>query len=426
MNFSPLGANDRIATAGEDRTIRLWAKRSGTQLFVFRDLRVPALSAAFCHDGSLLAGAGSNGHIIIWNMEMLEFGGLSQADGTDDTANDAASRLPPSAALVVLQIEGFPDSGDGHTGAIRRVAWSPRDDCLASGGDDQTLKIWALSNGGALHYSLEGHIGAIHDLAFAPEKKSHRIASASADSTVRIWNYRKGGVAQKILKGVHNGAVYSLVWVPSQNARRLLSGGHDRSVVVWDTYDGTPLHLLPGIHASWVFGLVMSPDGSCFASASGDRTIGLWGAQAKTFSDRFNNGISGFCKSLVADCVRFTSELATGGGHNAGRNYNDKDEAAAERGESKGGDAEDNWGGGGGGRGGGGGGERGVSAAMALLRPASGQSKSPASVHPGANKVATPTRATSTATNRASMTPSGKRTPTSRRTAPPDRIQYEP
>ena len=422
VNFSPLGANDRIATAGEDRTIRLWAKRSGTQLFVFRDLRVPALTAAFCHDGSLLAGAGANGHIIIWNMEMLEFGGLAQADGTDETATDAASRLPPSSALVVLNIEGFPDSGDGHTGAVRRVAWSQRDDCLASGGDDLSVKIWALASGGSLHHSLEGHSGAIHDLAFAPEKKSQRIASASADSTVRIWNYHKGGEAKTVLKGVHNGAVYSLVWVPTQNARRLLSGGHDRSVVVWDTFDGTPLHLLPGIHASWIFGLVMSPDGSCFATASGDRTLGLWGALPRTFSDRFNNGVSGFMKSLLADCVRFGSELGSIGSSSSG---NQTAQAVAGRSVATSTAIVES---------GGLRGERGdagsVSAAMALLRPGSGQSKSQASIHPRIMLDAN----TPTTLNRGSGSGSGNGTPSSKRQTPtnlnrrmatPERLQYE-
>lgn len=400
--FSPLGDNDRLASAGEDRTVRLWAKRSGKQLFVFRDLRVPVLSAVFCHDGSLLAASGANGAIVLWNMEMLEFGGIAEADGNDVDASNAAARLPPSAAIIVLTIDGYPDSGDGHSGAVRRIAWSPKDDCIASGGDDRVVKIWALAHSGALRHNLEGHSGAIHDLAFSPGARGERLATASADGTVRIWDWRAGGAARLVLRGTHNGAVYSLAWSPDLNSsRRLISGGHDRSVVVWDTVKGVALHLLPGIHASWVFGLAVSPDSTCFASASGDRTVGLWNALPRTFSDRFHDGMVGFLRSVVNDCMRFMGELNMG--ISSRGEVDDGDDAAAT--EARG--------------------RRKSSAAMNLTKPSvsstAGNFQSPASIHPSQN---TPTSSSTTTPTRSAQ----RNTPTSRNSArqkTPERIRYE-
>jgi WD40 repeat protein len=76
---------------------------------------------AFSPDGTRLAGAGTNGHVYLWNLEDRAF---LQLDGHLDRARDIAF---------------------GHDGA-----W------LASVGDDDTIRVWDLHGG---HGSAELHVG---------------------------------------------------------------------------------------------------------------------------------------------------------------------------------------------------------------------------------------------------------------------------
>ena len=281
-----------------------------------------------------------NGSIYVWNIEELEFagevqggivGGLSSPD-----LSAVAARLPSAFELRLLALDHYPESGDGHSGAVRRVAWSPNDDFLASAGDDRAIKIWAVAGGGALARELLGHTGAVHDLSFSREPAGARLASASADGTVCVWAWRTtdsrggGGGPLLTLRAPHVGVVYSVAWLPQREydgagierrpagPAKLLSGGHDRSVVIWDADAGIPLCHMPGIHSSWVLGVSPAPDGGSFATASGDRIVGLWTALGPTLAERMRAGLGAFVASLVGDCVTALRDGNKAGGKKRG------------------------------------------------------------------------------------------------------------
>ncbi len=65
-------------------------------------------------------------------------------------------------------------------------------------------------------------------MAYSPEGK--RLASASADGTVRVWD-SESGQETLTLKG-HAGQVYSVAFSP--DGQRLASAGQDKTVKVWD------------------------------------------------------------------------------------------------------------------------------------------------------------------------------------------------
>ena len=225
--FSPVGDNDRLASCGKDHTVRLWSKRSGAQLFAFREQRCSVGCLAFCHDGSLLATGGEDGSVYIYNMEKLEreasyklaSGEAAAAaaarregaggGGYDDEEAALAAALAEEiqgSQLVMLIVEPFPSRGEGHTGAIRRLAWAPRDDHLLSAGEDRVIKVWSIKDRGSLVRALEGHLGPITDLALSPHASAgssgsggRRVASASLDGTVRIWDWRSGQCLQVLM-----------------------------------------------------------------------------------------------------------------------------------------------------------------------------------------------------------------------------------
>ncbi len=76
--------------------------------------------------------------------------------------------------------------------------------------------------------TLKGHTGFVLGVAYCPDGK--RLASASADGTVRVWDAATGQESLA-LKG-HTGAVLSVAYSP--DGQRLASAGQDRTVKVWD------------------------------------------------------------------------------------------------------------------------------------------------------------------------------------------------
>ena len=72
----------------------------------------------------------------------------------------------------------------GHTDEVNSVSFSPDGDTVASGSDDETLRLWDASTGKLIR-TLTGHTGWVRSVSFSPDGR--RIASGSSDYTGRLW-----------------------------------------------------------------------------------------------------------------------------------------------------------------------------------------------------------------------------------------------
>src|SRR5262249_6947368 len=109
------------------------------------------------------------------------------------------------------------------------VSFSPDGRRLATGGKENTVKIWDVESGREL-LTLRGHNGEVYTLAFSPDDDGRWIASAGEDNTVRIWDSHTGKVV-RTFRG-HTGIVSSVSFSP--DGKLLVSGSRDSTVKVWD------------------------------------------------------------------------------------------------------------------------------------------------------------------------------------------------
>ncbi len=75
--------------------------------------------------------------------------------------------------------------GKGHSDIVISAVFSPDGKRIASASDDRTVKIWDAGTGKVL-VTLSGHSASVISAVFSPDGK--RIASASADYSVRVWD----------------------------------------------------------------------------------------------------------------------------------------------------------------------------------------------------------------------------------------------
>src|SRR6266536_2240988 len=140
---------------------------------------------------------------------------------------------------------------EGHSSYVNSVAFSHDSTRLASASRDKTVKVWDAHSGECLQ-TLKGHGDYVNSVAFSHD--STRLASASRDKTVKVWDAHSGECLQT-LKG-HSNYVYSVAF--SHDSTRLASASRDKTVKVWDAHSGECLQTLKG-HSDYVNSVAFDP-----------------------------------------------------------------------------------------------------------------------------------------------------------------------
>jgi WD40 repeat protein len=236
LAFGP--GNKRVATGGEDGTVRVWDSATGREELLLNGHREEVTAVAISGDGRILLSGGRDRTLRVWDLQT-------------------------GRELHLLR---------GHTDAVRSVAVSADGKLALSGGDDRSVRLWDLQRGQELR-AWAGHGASVTSVALSADGK--RALSGSLDRTVRLWDVNGGALGT--WEG-HQGAVYSVSFSP--DGQRALSGGNDRVVRLWDVRAGKEVKRFTG-HVNAVVSVAFTPDGKRGLSASSqyqtrDRILRVW------------------------------------------------------------------------------------------------------------------------------------------------------
>mgnify|MGYP002784243792 CR=1 FL=1 len=157
---------------------------------------------------------------------------------------------------------------NGHSERSDGLVFSPDSRYLATASTDSTIRIWDATTGNELRV-LAGHTAAVRTVSFSADGKL--LASGGADGKIKIWDVVTGRELADLAG--HKGRINALAF--SRDGKLLASGGIDQIIKLWDVAARTELRTLAG-HSGWVTALVFNADGRQLISGSADKSIKLW------------------------------------------------------------------------------------------------------------------------------------------------------
>jgi WD40 repeat protein/transcriptional regulator with XRE-family HTH domain len=208
---------------------------------------------AMSGDGGLLAGAGADGSVRVWDV------------GTTAAPIDLTAELP------------------GIGGVVNALDFHPTEPLIAATGTDQRVYLYDLQDPSVpvrLGGGMTEPTGDLNAVAFSPD--GNLVAAGGVDETVWLWDVSDPSQPALLTEPLAEPSASVTTVAFSPDGPLLAAGGYDRAAYLWDVSDPTSPALLgepltgPTLA---VFDLEFSADGRMLAAASADRHVYLWGVE---------------------------------------------------------------------------------------------------------------------------------------------------
>jgi len=272
-----------IATAGCDGKVRIWNAETLQMEKQLSGVKTAAVGSVFV-EATRLVVAGSDGTLQLWDEHSQ--GLIKQAkldveirDVSDRTTNGFLFVGLPQGHIQRINVKDLASTEEMDMGV--RTAWwitdidvSPTQQILASTSDEGSVVLWDLESS-SVAMKFRPPVDA-RELSFSPDGDT--LAVGSKTGAVFLYETETWELIRRFELDSH--AVASITFSP--DGAYLLTGGVDWSLTVWNAKTGELVKRhWPG--PGWIIAMQFSPDGRELLFARGGKsgkTLHVWGTDA--------------------------------------------------------------------------------------------------------------------------------------------------
>ena len=243
------GADPFVATATDDKTLRLWDAQTADALVEFRGHDNFVFCCQFNPASNLLVSGSFDETVKLWDVR----------------SGECVSTLP------------------AHSDPVTAVCFNRDGTCVVSASHDGLMRVWDVGTGECLKTIFAAGNPPVSHVTYSPNGKY--VLAGTLDSALRLWPMSVSGkakCAKTYTSEFHNNTKYCIAsqFLVSQPKRRqcIVTGSETGHVVLYDVQSRRVHQLLEQVHKDVVLAVDAHDEIELLASGgmSKDRTVRFW------------------------------------------------------------------------------------------------------------------------------------------------------